>query len=432
MMPSRWALGQFRRDPLGLMLQSACSDVALIQFLPGVYSYIVSHPDLIHDILVKRASSFDKPAALKQVMGAFFGNGLFLADNALHRQQRPLIQPAFHHQRIATYADLMVRHTQKQLDSWQPNTTRQIDSDMRALTLDIIVSSMFSADVTAATQSIAVAMHDLSETSREQGFNPLKAMFPDWLPTPFNRRKLRGVRVLDAIIRQIIDSHPGTDTGDLLSLLLLAQDESGQPMSRDQVRDEVFTIFIAGHETTSNLLAWVWVLLAQHPQVEAHLHSELDAVLAGRAPTFADLGNLSYTASIISEALRLYPPVWVILRQVVVNSIEIGGHTLKRGTQLLLSPYAVHHDSRWYDSPHSFQPERFTPEFEKSLPRFAYFPFGGGARVCIGNGFALLEAQLILATIAQRYRLRLDQPVKPLVGVTLAVPNGLSMRLASR
>ncbi|MCA9924007.1 MAG: cytochrome P450, partial [Anaerolineales bacterium] len=225
-----------------------------------------------------------------------------------------------------------------------------------------------------------------------------------------------------------------TDTGDLLSMLMLSVDEAGEFMDDKQLRDEVATLFAAGHETTSNALSWTWYLLAQHPHIEARLHEELDSVLAGRQPTLADLPNLPYSLQIIKEAIRLYPPAWVLNGRLALEDVQLGGYTVPKGSTVFVSPYVMHHLPQYFAEPEQFKPERFTPEFEKSLPKFAYMPFGGGARICIGNAFAMMEAQLILATIAQQVRLQIaqTQPVHYKPQITLTAENGIRMRVMER
>jgi cytochrome P450 len=224
------------------------------------------------------------------------------------------------------------------------------------------------------------------------------------------------------------------DTGDLLSMLMLSVDEDGEFMDDTQLRDEVATLFAAGHETTSNVLSWTWYLLAQHPELEARLHEELDTVLAGRQPTLADLPSLPYSLQIIKESMRLYPPAWVLNGRLTLEDAEIGGYTIPKGSTVFISPYVMHHLPQYFDEPETFKPERFTPEFEKSLPKYAYMPFGGGARVCIGNSFAMMEAHLILVAIAQRFRLELAtaESVRYKAKITLTPADGIKMRLVER
>ena len=224
------------------------------------------------------------------------------------------------------------------------------------------------------------------------------------------------------------------DTGDLLSMLMLSVDEEGDFMDDRQLQDEVATLFAAGHETTSNALSWAWYLLAQHPRVEAKLHAELDTVLAGRQPSLADLPNLPYTLQVVKEAMRLYPPAWILNGRIALEDVQLNGYTVPKGSIIFISPYVMHHLADYFDEPETFKPERFTPQFEKSLPKYAYMPFGGGARVCIGNAFAMMEAQLVLATIAQRFSLELtnNKPVAYKAQITLTPADGIKMRVVER
>jgi cytochrome P450 len=262
-----------------------------------------------------------------------------------------------------------------------------------------------------------------------------------WIPTPNNRRIRRATAVLDDVVLGIIAQRRASavggrveDTGDLLSMLLLAENEDGRAMDDRQIRDEAVTLFAAGHETTSNALSWTWYFLAQNPDVEARLHAEVDAVLDGRPPTVDDLKNLPYTEMILKESLRLRPPAWGLAGRTVLEETEIGGYTIPAGSTIFISPYQLHRLPEYFPDPERFDPERFTPENEKKLPRYAYLPFGAGPRVCIGNSFAMMEAHLILATVAQHVRLELvpGQEVEMAPLITLTPANGLKMLAIAR
>jgi cytochrome P450 len=255
------------------------------------------------------------------------------------------------------------------------------------------------------------------------------------VPTPTNLRINREIAFIEGILYRIISERraSGRDAGDLLSMLLHARDEDGSRMTDQQLRDEAITLFLAGHETTASSLSWTWWLLAQNPAAEAKLHAELDEVLIGRPPSLEDLPHLPYTGNVITESLRLYPPAWGLAR-VAVENHELAGYPVKKGMGVAMAQWVVHRDTRWYDAPEEFRPERWEGDFIRRIPRFAYFPFGGGPRQCIGNSFALMEAALILATVAQKYRLRLvpDHPVVPLASITLRPRYGVRVRLESR
>lgn len=433
----------FRRDPLGCVA-SLFRDYGGFVTIPGpmyVSSFLLNDPDLIRPVLVEQADKFEKPSIFKKVFRSAFGNGLFFSEGEFWKRQRRLIQPAFHHKRIEAYADGMVRHARQLLETWRPGQQRVIDADMRALTLKIVVDAIFHTDITDYADRFGQSLARLAQAVSAQSVSPVQALLPDWAPTPLLMRKRRAAAELDAIVYAVIGERrrSGVDTGDLLSVLLLAVDESDDSRMTDrQVHDEVLTIFIAGHETTALTLAWAFALLAQHSDVEAKLHAELDRVLGARPPSLADLDRLAYAEMIVKETLRLYPPAWIIFRQPLVD-IELGGYRLKKGAIIWITPYVVHRDSRYYDEPDRFVPERFAPDasgegLEKRLPKFAYFPFGGGPRICIGNGFAMLEARLLLATIAQRYRLELPPGHRVEVSAlaTLGFKGGLAMRLIAR
>lgn len=289
-------------------------------------------------------------------------------------------------------------------------------------------------------RTVDMAINELGKIITQQSFHLALAMLPDWAPVPLMRRKRRASATLDAIVYRIVHERrvSGVDTGDLLSMFMLTEDEEGQRMSDRQLHDEVMTIFIAGHETTALTLTWALVLLAQHLTVEAKLHAEVEGVLGGRLPTLADLPNLIYTEMIIKETLRLYPPAWLIVRQSLVE-LPLGPYRVPKGNQLWVSPYTMHRHPRYCDEADAFWPKRFSPDaggtdLESRLPKFAYIPFGGGPRICIGNTFALMEARLLLATIVQHYRLALSPDAKPKrrAGPTLGFEAGAQMQVISK
>jgi cytochrome P450 len=300
------------------------------------------------------------------------------------------------------------------------------------LTLEIVAKTLFDADVRGKAGEVGEALEVAMDRFASQG--SIVRMLDNFLPTPGRIRYQRAVRRLEEIIYRFIDEHrqSGRDAGDLLSMLLAARDEDGSQMSDRQLRDEVMTIFLAGHETTALALSWTFYLLALNPGTERKLMAELDQ-LSGKAPGISDLGRLSYTERVIKEAMRLYPPAWSIGRE-AIEECEIGGYNLPPGTQVYMIQWTMHRNPRYFEDPEEFRPERWTEDFEKRLPRFAYFPFGGGPRLCIGNSFAIMEAVLILATIAQRFKLTLApaQTITPWPSVTLRPKTGIRMRLDRR
>src|SRR5712691_5484958 len=394
-------------------------------------SLFVNHPDLIEDVLVNNSRKYHKGRIL-QANKYLFGEGLLTSEGDFWLRQRRLAQPAFHRARIASYAATMVDYTQRLVSGWRDGEERDAHREMMRLTLQIVGKTLFDADVERDAQGVGKSLELLLEI----GANFRRTIFvPHWLPTPANLRVKREVAQIEKILYRIIAERraSGRDAGDLLSMLLAAQDDDGSRMTDKQLRDETITLFLAGHETTASTLSWTWWLLAQNPAAEAKLHQELDAVLGERAPTLDDLSKLVYAGHVITESLRLYPAAWGLAR-LAVQDHEIAGYPVTKGMGVTMAQWVVHRDKRWYDAPEEFRPERWENDLMKRLPRFAYFPFGGGARQCIGNAFALMEAALILATIAQKFRLRLvaNHPVVPLASITLRPRHGIRVILEAR
>jgi cytochrome P450 len=398
--------------------------------LPRQTVYLLNDPELIRQVLVADHACFTKGRAL-QTAKRVLGEGLLTSEGELHRRQRRLIQPAFHRQRLARYADDMVRLADRTSASWVDGATVDLAAEMMRLTLAVVGKTLFGADVEGDARVVGEALTRLMLL-----FDLLTLPFADLfdrLPFGPSRGWQEARERLDAIIyRLIADRRQSGDRGDLLSLLLAAQDENGG-MSDRQVRDEALTIFLAGHETTANALTWTWYLLAQHPAVEAALHAELDRALDGRLPTFDDLERLPYTRMVIAEAMRLYPPAWAIGRR-AIEAYRLGEYLIPAGSIVLISQWVTHRDSRWWPDPLRFDPTRFLPEVAAARPKLSYFPFSAGPRVCIGESFAWTEAMLLLATLAQRWRVRLvaGHPVETLPAVTLRPRCGLRVTLHRR
>ncbi len=429
----RWSLGPLNSgDPLkyftGLMREYG--DLVSLRVL-NFRILLLNHPDHIEDVLVNHPRKFIRGRVLlanKRV----FGRGLLTSDGDFWLRQRRLAQPAFHRARIADYASTMVEYTERLLHEWQDGEERDIHAEMMRLTLQIVGKTLFDADVERDAQDIGKSMELLLELSA----NFRRTIFiPHWVPTPTNFRLERAIRQIEKVLYRMIAEKraSGRDSGDLLSMLLAAQDEDGSRMTDQQLRDEAITLFLAGHETTANTLSWTWWLLAQNPAVEAKLHAELRTVLAGRAPSLDDLPKLVYTSHIITESMRLYPPAWGTARTAIEDH-EIAGYAIPKGSGVSFAQWSVHRDARWYDAPDEFRPERWEGDLLKRNPKFAYFPFGGGPRQCIGNTFALMETALTLATIAQQYRFRLvpGHPVVPLASITLRPRYGIRVVMESR
>jgi cytochrome P450 len=399
------------RDPIRFALDMwhRYGDLVRIRFLFW-QGYLVFHPDQIKHILQDNHRNYTKDFFTLNAFKAFVGNGLVTNNGDSWLQQRRLMQPAFHRKRLAAFGTLITGTTVEMIERWQGFAEQgqplDIAGEMMRLTLRIVGRSLFSIDLSNETETVGRAVTTLSTLMVEYMSVPFP---PLWIPTPRNRRITSAIRTLDTVVQDIITARrrQHTESGDLLSLLLSARDEeTGERMSDKQVRDEVMTLLFAGHETTSNLLAWTWYVLSQHPEVERRLHAELEAVLAGQRPSVEHLTNLPYSQMVLEETLRLYPPAWSLARKARARDC-VGGYAIPAKSVILMIPYVTHRHPAFWEHPEWFDPERFTPECAVARPRYAYYPFGGGPRQCIGNNFALMEAHLILATVAQRYRLHL-------------------------
>ncbi len=363
------------------------------------------------------------------------GDGLLTSEGDFHLRQRRLVQPAFHKQRIAAYAEAMTGYAQRLGERWQDGATVDMAQEMLRLTLGIVGKALFGADVESEANEISAALKDALGL-----FNRYLTPFAEILnrlPLPSNRRFERARARLDATIYRIIQERraTGQDRGDLLSMLLQARDEEGDGsgMTDAQVRNEAMNLFLAGHETTANALSWTWYLLSMHPGVEVKLLEELEEVLRGRLPTADDVPQLKYTRMVFAEAMRLYPPVWLISRQ-PVKDYQVGGYLVPAGSIVLMSPFLVQRDRRFYPDPYRFDPERWTPEAQAARPKFAYFPFGGGPRLCIGEPFAWMEGVLVLATLARDWHVRMvpEHPVALEPLITLRPKFGMRMVVERR
>jgi cytochrome P450 len=422
-------LQEFSADRLGSLTRWAreYGDIVSARFGPKRVVFL-NHPDLVEEVLVHQNRKFIKHYRLRQAKMTL-GEGLLTSEGEFWRAQRKLMQPAFHRERIAAFGDVMVEFTERLIASWEDGQTRDIQTDMMRLTLQIVAKSLFGAELGGEWTEVGAAMETLMQNFAASTARPF--IVPQWLPIPSNLRSAAAVRRLDRVLFKIIAGRRQSDEnrGDLLSMLLHARDEeSGRRMTDRQLRDECMTLFLAGHETTANALSWAWYLLSQHAEAEDRLRDEVHRVLAGRSPTIADLPHLPYTESVVNEALRLFPPAWMPGRE-STESLELGGYPIARGSTVFMTAWVIHRDPRWFDDPNAFRPERWSDGLLQRIPRYAYFPFGGGPRICIGNNFALMEAALVLATIAGRYRLRLvpDALVEPLASMTLRPAHGLKM-----
>jgi cytochrome P450 len=428
-------LRDFNRDQLGFYARCAreYGDVVPVRLGPS-RGLLIYHPDAIEEVLVVRNRDFIKSRGIR-LLRALLGDGLFISEGDLWLRQRRLMQPAFHRQRVEAYGEVMAAYASRRAADWNDGAVLNIHEEMMAVTRAIVAKTLFDADVSDEARAIGDASEIVMEYFGKR-LGSLLALVPLWLPTPTNLRLHGAIRRLDKVVyRMIADRRQSpADRGDLLSILLQAQDaDDGSRMTDRQVRDEVMTLFLAGHETTAVALSWTWYLLAQHPEVDARLADELRAALGGRPPEVADLPALRYTEMVVTESMRLYPPAYGIGRE-AARPTEVAGHPVPAGGIVIIPTWVVHRDVRWFDEPDAFSPERWANDASRKLPRFAYFPFGGGPRQCIGNVFATMEATLILAAIAQRFRLALmpGQQVIPTPYITLRPEPGIRMRLERR
>ena len=427
-------MNEFNRDSLGFIerLQRDYGDIVWSRFLyvPALFLY---HPNEIEYVLATNARNFVKAMTLRSnFFQRLVGNGLLTSEGEEWKRQRRLTSPAFHRHRIANYAETMINYTRRLTSSWTDGETRDMHADMMRLTLEIVVRCLFNSDVSSDVDRVGETLGELVKPFAAQA--TLKWILNNRLPTPQHLRFHRLAKKIDRVVYRIIaERRQHDDTGDLLSMLLKAQDEDGSRMNDQQLRDEVMTLFLAGHETTALVLAWAWFLLGSNPDAEAKFHAELDEVIGHRDPGFDDIPRLKYTEQIAKEVMRLYPPAYGLGREAVADC-EIGGYRVPAGTQVFVFQWVTQRDPRFFDDPLAFKPDRWTEEFEAQLPKYAYFPFGGGPRACVGASFAMMEMILVLATIGQRYRLELvpGHPVETYPAMSLRPKNGVKVVVRRR
>lgn len=408
-------------------------DIVFFRLL-NVPMCLLIHPADIEEVLVKNASNFLKSRDYRALKTAL-GEGLLTSEGSFWQKQRKLMQPSFRHENIATYAEIMVASVAEMLAGWRHGETRNVHDEMMRLTLDIAAKSLFGADVSGDAEKIGRALH--VAVDEFLGMANLAFFLPRFIPIPSTHRLRRAVKELDAVIYEIIRKRRASPVAshDLLQVLLAARDDDGSGMTDSQLRDEMMTLFLAGHETTAIALSWTFHLLAHNPSAEAALQRELDSVLGGRLPSAADLPSLPYTEMVVKESMRLFPPAWGIGRQ-CVKRFQIRGFSLPPRTNVFMIQWLTHRDPRFFPDPEKFSPERWQddPIRNGRLPRFSYFPFGGGPRVCIGAGFAMMEAVLLLASIAQKFYFTPapGYSIEMLPSVTLRPKHGLQMILRDR
>ncbi len=432
-----WATSLFtvRKGPLHFFPEQVRRYGNISRAIVGTQTvWILNDPDYIHDVLVANAAKFAKGRALERAK-IFLGESLLTSEGDIHRRQRRLVQPSFHRSRLRSYAETMTALAQRTRDQWNDGAIVDIAEEMNRLTLAIVGRTLFSTNVEAEAKTIGEAL-----TVMMSGFNRLMLPFAPLLlrlPFPASRRIRKAHRTLDETIYRLIRDRraSGQDAGDLLSTLVFTEDADhpGERLSDEEIRDQAMTLFLAGHETTANALAWTWSLLAQSPNVDAKLAAELSSVLKGRPPTLEDIRQLPYVEKVAREGMRLYPPAWLVGRRAREDH-EIGGYMIEAGNLVVASQWVMHRDARYYPDPTTFDPDRWTEPFTEALPKFAYFPFGGGPRICIGESFAWMELSLVIATLAQHWRFHVVPGFtpEPLPRITLRSKNGIKLRLERR
>jgi len=427
-------MSEFSRDTFGFI--ERCRDFGDVVSMRFLYltAYFLYHPNDIEYVISTNAKNFIKSRNQRSpLFRRLVGNGLLTSEGEVWKRQRRLAQPAFHRNRINAYAETMADYARRMISTWRAGEVRDIHRDMMRLTLEIVVKTLFNADVSADADKVGRVLSRIVTPFAGQA--TIKWIMDNRLPTITHRRFNRDAREIDTIVYRIIEERRrrGRDEGDLLSMLLKAHDEDGSHMKDEQLRDEVMTIFLAGHETTALTLTWAWYLLAQNPETEKKFHAELAEVLAGRLPTMEDLSRLQYTEMIAKESMRLYPPAYALGRE-AVKECAIGGFRVPAGAQVFMFQWVTQRDPRFFPEPEKFYPERWTEDFTNSLPKYAYFPFGGGPRACIGNYFAMMEVVLLLATIGQRFRFSLlaDHPVNLMPAMSLRPADGIKVAVERR
>ena len=418
------------QDPLAFFSELARTygDIAYVH-MAAERLFLLNHPTLVKDVLVTNQRNFRKGRGLERAR-RLLGEGLLTSEGAMHLRQRRLLQPAFHRDRIASYADVMTSYADRIQDRWTDGEPLDMAREMMRLTLGIVGKTLFDADVESQARSVGDALTAVLDSFWLMMLPLIDVL--ERLPLPAFRRSRDARTELDRIIYGMIADRRSSphDRGDLLSMLLMAQDEEGDGtgMTDEQVRDEAMTIFLAGHETTANALSWTWYLLGGAPEVEAEVHEEVDRVLGDRLPTLADLPNLPVVERVITESMRLYPPAWIMGRR-VIDDYPVADYVIPARSIVIVSPYLLQRDARFFPEPERFMPSRWTPEFKARLPPFAYFPFGGGARRCIGESFAWMELILVASALARNWQFRTvpGHPVVPQPVVTLRIKHGLQM-----
>ncbi len=420
-------------SPLEFLKDTASyGDVASFRLGP-FRAYLVRAAEDVNEVLVKQGDVFTRDPIMRYASGKFLGNGIINSEGNFHRDQRRMMQPAFHHKRLEGYVELMVNQTDRMIKQWESLDDIPVNSEIAALTLKIVCEALFKSDITDDVANVIEAVHYFEEVLAVELRHPVP--IPDWLPIPRKQRLRKGVALLHEVISEMIGDRRASavDKGDVLSTLLLATSEDGSPMPEEQMIDEMTTMVIAGHETSATVITWILYLMGLYPEINTRVVNELDSVLAGRAPQMSDLPQLKYLDCVIKETLRLFPPGWLIGRT-PKEDLTIGGYTIKKGQLIYMSPYITQRDSRYFEEPDAFKPDRWLDGFESTLPKGAYFPFSNGFHVCIGQQFALMEIKLIVARLLQHFQFERTQsePIEPVALVTLCPDKTLHVRAMER
>lgn len=403
---------RYSRDPLSFIesLTRSYGDIAKFR-LGSEDTYLIANPTDIERVLVSESDIYEKPKAIRTgSIDDLLGDGLLLSEGGFWERQRRRAQPAFSPGRVMQFGDAISGYAEEVTEQWHDGQTVEIDPLMARATVKVIVEVMFGTTLdNETTQTIQDNLEPLGQMFQP---DPILFMLPEWMPTPSKIEYWNAVEELDSVLDDLIQQREGTTDGemDFVSILLRAQEDVDE-VTEKVVRDELMTTLLAGHDTTALSLTYTWYLLAQHPEIEQQVYEEIQEIFGGETPTASGVRELDLTERVIQESMRLYPPVYTIFRE-PQESVQLGGYRIPKGSIVMLPQYGVHRDPRWYDDPEAFDPDRWTRERARERPNYSYFPFGGGPRHCIGKHLSMLEAQLILATVAQKYRLHLatDQP----------------------
>jgi cytochrome P450 len=426
-------LPEYRRDPLTFLTECVRTHGDFVPLRLGPYrAVVVNDPRDIEQVLVETTTNYSR-YLLARLSGSLMGKGLFTSEGRLWQRERKLIAPAFHRRAVNEFADVMAATADQVVADWSDGDHIEIMAEMSRITVRNVARTLFGADVAGDAATVADALTVVFDTFQSRLESPYP--LPEWVPTRDNRRFALARRRLDETIYRIIGERgkSGAEQSDVLALLMAAQQEDGAVMTDRQLRDEVMALFIGGHEPVAGGLSFLWYLLAQHPEAAARLRAELDDVLGGRPPTLADLPRLPYLEMVVKESLRLYPPAWGFDRR-AVRDCEIGGRPVTKGTLVLILQWVLHRDPRHFDRPDEFLPERWDDAMRATLPKYAYLPFGGGPRFCVGNLFAMLQMQLVVGSVAQQVSLTLAPGAAaiPQPSITLRPRGGIRMVVRRR